>query len=77
MTFGFSDARGLGTRAGGHPGRGGGLSSTEASTGIHPIAPLSDVGAALFIACHTHTLVLWECRRPHAQTFPSAKSVTA
>lgn len=41
----------------GHPGQGvgrGGLGCTEATTGIHPIAPLSGGGATLFISRHTH-----------------------
>lgn len=36
------------------------------------MALLSGEGAALFI--HTQTLGLWECRRPGAQTFPTARS---
>ena len=80
--------RGPGTS--GSPRTGGDLGWKMASAGIHPLALLSDGGATLFIThthshththtrthARTHTLGLCECRRPEAQTFPTANSVSA
>lgn len=55
----------------------------------YPLAPFSGAGAALFISWHTHThkhtsaqtgthtLGLWECMRPQAQTLHTPVSITA
>lgn len=76
MLLHFHNSTISGETEGGHPGQGSWLCWTEATT--YPIALLSGDGAALFLSTHIHTYIhtlgLWECRRPGAQTFPTARS---